>query len=1524
MKQKIKLLLLIICLSGAWQIKAQTGSSCASAKNVTLTSNSYSETNTVTAVYWYKFQASNDTMTFITNSSGSNKLQKMELFSQSCSDLISLKVDSIGALLPSKLGFTATDLNTNNYYYLKVTPIPTYTTPFTIYMGGYPTLYWSTNVSSGSCTNTQSACFIPVCIGEPICLYFHYNDISVPNDNINFTNGDPTVVIPNDYNISGCASFTPSTTGTITAVGSLIMPFTIYVVPAAPPTLSVNISPNNPICAETPVCIQSLNSPIIDYSFSSTTNIPAFGPACSGSNTSTFAFPPGNHQIVYTVNAGHTCSNTATYSVSVASMSLSLTASTPTNCSYDYCFNVAPTTCSIAPNLNFEWQIAGPNSYLYTSSGSSQSICHTLPSAGTYTIVVFTPDLLNTVTQTLSIVVPPLTSTLNISASPSNTICLGNSVTLTASGVSTYTWSTGTNTPSISVTPTVTTSYTISGTNALGCQYTKSITITVATNPTLTAIANPSLNCASQPSTLTVSGATNYTWSTGATTATTVVSPSVTTIYTVTGSNPGCSSSTQTIAVTINAGQYCCQSASFAIGSATTSNTNYSNNSNGGGSVIDILGTITFTANSSMTNYKIRMAPTASININVGVTVTFSNCTIFSCTDLWGGIFINDGVGVPGTINVINSRIEDMYMGIVHTGQNGSATGSANFINVSNSVLNNNYISIQLRNYPRANSSALRQGLAVTGSTISSLYSNTSPQNTLKSSTTYTYAYNNINNTSTPYVNFPRGIAGVYLYNLEEIPVILGDSTGAAGTNRFENLDFGVYAENASIKAFNNHFINLAGSNKQGGVQTFPPTPLPPGPDEIGIGINAIITNGSLYWVRVGKVAGTSTPTGGNPYPAGNKFEDCGKGIAITNYVDPFVKGNVFTATNTSIPPTLTPSSLYSYYKAQSGVFIKEIKSNATIVNNYILNHSAGIYTSHNINTGYGLPTFVKVENNLVEAPGTNGYCRQAIQVDQPLSTVNLGTGLLTVKNNTIQNVYNGIKAYNVKGSLQINSNPTINLSASKMLGVPGVNSTQINNYARTGIYVQSCQDAIVANNPNITSNGTINSTYYYVVRGIWFNASSGTTGQVNCNVINNMGRSMQFQGTSLNKISKNVMNGSGDYQGFVLALNGVIGTQGNTSLTNDNEWNGFTGGSAQYAQTYTENTSNANNISGGSVLFVKPGSPYQPTQNYSNNGFPYVTGPLDGIRVQSSGTPGETCLALRMMGGDNSNTDNGSNSMRMASDADTTNSDVFEALASDTTFYDVYQNETQYRNKQLVYELINYQSIDASQTLNNFYEANQNSNYQTLTTINDAFANADYQTAQNINSSLTANNIIEEYQKRVNELLIKYISYQSQPVDSNATPFTNKEPVFNSTELAELSVIANSCFDKYGHVVSQARVLVNNVSNSIIEFEENCSPEFNQRKANKQIISISDKIAASILPNPNNGNFTLKYNLEQYTNAELLIYDVTGKVLSKTNLLNTVNQLDMNVSKFESGIYYYTIKTADEILITNKFVIIK
>ena len=58
-----------------------------------------------------------------------------------------------------------------------------------------------------------------------------------------------------------------------------------------------------------------------------------------------------------------------------------------------------------------------------------------------------------------------------VTAISSNTtyICVGQSATLTANGVNTYTWNTSATTSVIAVSPTVTTSYTVTGSDLNGC-----------------------------------------------------------------------------------------------------------------------------------------------------------------------------------------------------------------------------------------------------------------------------------------------------------------------------------------------------------------------------------------------------------------------------------------------------------------------------------------------------------------------------------------------------------------------------------------------------------------------------------------------------------------------------------------------------------------------------------------------------------------------------------------------------------------------------------------------------------------------------------------------------------------------------------------------------------------------------------------------------------------------------------------------------------------------------------------------
>ena len=122
----------------------------------------------------------------------------------------------------------------------------------------------------------------------------------------------------------------------------------------------------------------------------------------------------------------------------------------------------------------------------------------------------------------------------------SGAICTGKSFTMTPTGASTYTYSSG----SSVVTPTANASYNVVGTSSLGCVSSNTAVSSVTVNalPMVMATTNSTLLCAGQTASLTASGATSYTWNTSTTTTVIAVSPTTTVTYTVNGTNAnGCS-----------------------------------------------------------------------------------------------------------------------------------------------------------------------------------------------------------------------------------------------------------------------------------------------------------------------------------------------------------------------------------------------------------------------------------------------------------------------------------------------------------------------------------------------------------------------------------------------------------------------------------------------------------------------------------------------------------------------------------------------------------------------------------------------------------------------------------------------------------------------------------------------------------------------------------------------------------------------------------------------------------------------
>jgi gliding motility-associated-like protein len=189
--------------------------------------------------------------------------------------------------------------------------------------------------------------------------------------------------------------------------------------------------------------------------------------------------------------------------------------------------------------------------YTYAwSTGSSTDSIRVAPSANTTYSVTVSNSGGYTAHTSVTVLVNPLPVATISPLAPG--ICPGGSATLTAGGGSGYTWSTTATTAAVSTSPAITTSYTVTVTDANLCSATASRTVTVY--PVPIPVINPSAVqiCNGASTTLTASGGTGYAWSIGGNAAPLTVSPTATTIYTVTATNANNCTAATTRTVTVN------------------------------------------------------------------------------------------------------------------------------------------------------------------------------------------------------------------------------------------------------------------------------------------------------------------------------------------------------------------------------------------------------------------------------------------------------------------------------------------------------------------------------------------------------------------------------------------------------------------------------------------------------------------------------------------------------------------------------------------------------------------------------------------------------------------------------------------------------------------------------------------------------------------------------------------------------------------------------------------------------------
>jgi hypothetical protein len=202
---------------------------------------------------------------------------------------------------------------------------------------------------------------------------------------------------------------------------------------------------------------------------------------------------------------------------------------------------------------------AGTSLQLYASGGASytwqpgglvgSNVTYNPISSSVYTVIG--TDALgctNTATASFQLLPKP-----NVLISGPTSMCFGDTATLLAAGAISYTWSPlNLSANSVTVSPASTSIYSVSGTSSLGCIGQSTFNLFVKALPLVNGVSSHGILCAEETATLYASGASTYTWNNSVIGNTFIIQPSVTTVYTLTGTGSNSCSASFTLEQTVD------------------------------------------------------------------------------------------------------------------------------------------------------------------------------------------------------------------------------------------------------------------------------------------------------------------------------------------------------------------------------------------------------------------------------------------------------------------------------------------------------------------------------------------------------------------------------------------------------------------------------------------------------------------------------------------------------------------------------------------------------------------------------------------------------------------------------------------------------------------------------------------------------------------------------------------------------------------------------------------------------------
>ncbi|MBK9283255.1 MAG: T9SS type A sorting domain-containing protein [Sphingobacteriaceae bacterium] len=541
------------------------------------------------------------------------------------------------------------------------------------------------------------------------------------------------------------------------------------------------------------------------------------------------------------------------------------------------------------------------------------------------------------------------------------------------------------------------------------------------------------------------------------------------------------------------------------------------------------------------------------------------------------------------------------------------------------------------------------------------------------------------------------------------------------------------------------------------------------------------------------------------------------------------------------------------------------------------------------------------VNRYLGPIPGTaNPYVNIGVSIMDPLALPTQTNVAVSAGNfvnaNTFSNVHNAVSVMNISHSPTGINNNTITM----------INSTAAFAFQR-GVHGAQCLKSLgitkntITGPPNYITNPSLG-----VMKAISVSMSSSLA--VRCNSTSSTTRGIEFNGTTqfTDYFEDNHM--SNQQYGLVLDNNAVISGSnavGGINRPTNNVWNGtwsvpnyktaaFSGSTAQNSRLY---------IYYG-LGNIDPNGSAEPSIGPIDRFFHNAPGFFQNTLISSN----YVSLGCRIGGGNNGGGNgNGNGGGNMAARL------LLEQAVNNSISYANNVIESQHIDKTSAYRSLkaNPTIMNGSSILNTFYITAQTNYLEEMLNVEESLAINSLNIAQSQISALTPTNAIESNYQNFYQIHKNY-----------------KNGSYNITDSLNLIYIANLCPYVDGAIVFQARALYNIIYQGYYTFFDNCvieqnrmaeSTKYNDKGGLQNLVNLK----TSISPNPNNGKYSIYLNEELISRTVFVkVFDITGRIVFENSYKNE-NQTKIQVeNKLVNGIYLMEISTEEGILDIHRLII--